>query len=124
MPSSSCFVRQVAGNCGEGIIPQRRRASWSLIGSPSRASFEYRSATTGEHYRLIVEAMHEKVRQNPEVRQVLLQRETWCLRPDHRQSPNDPPEWRYFDIMMQIRSELQSRARDAEIRIDKNRSPV
>jgi hypothetical protein len=41
--------------------------------------FDYRPATTGEHYRLIVEATKEKVRQNPEVRRVLWRR---TLSPD------------------------------------------
>jgi len=34
--------------------------------------FEYQTACPGEHYRLIVEATREKVRQNPEVKKVLL----------------------------------------------------
>jgi hypothetical protein len=33
---------------------------------------EYRPATPGEHYRLIIEAIREKVRQNPGVQRVLL----------------------------------------------------
>jgi predicted NAD-dependent protein-ADP-ribosyltransferase YbiA (DUF1768 family) len=33
---------------------------------------EYRPALPGEHYRLIVAATWEKVRQNPEVKKVLL----------------------------------------------------
>jgi hypothetical protein len=28
------------------------------------------------------------------------------LRPDHYEEENAPPEWRYFEIWMQIRSEL------------------
>jgi len=34
--------------------------------------FEYKPPVPGEHYRLIVEATREKVRQNPEVKKVLL----------------------------------------------------
>jgi len=68
----------------------------------------YRSHAHGEHYRLIVEAMREKFRQNPQVRQTLLATGTLILKPDHYQSPDDPDEWRYFDIWMQFRVQLQA----------------
>ena len=69
--------------------------------------FPYRSATPGEHHRLIVAATHEKVRQNPEVREVLLATGDLVLRPDHHEEPGAPPEWRYFEILTAIRSELR-----------------
>ena len=47
----------------------------------------YRSKEKGEHYRLIVEATQEKVRQNPEVKKVLLSTGSLILRPDHHQEP-------------------------------------
>jgi hypothetical protein len=68
--------------------------------------FPYRSARRGEHYRLIVAAMREKLRQNPEVARVLLATGDLRLRPDHRQPPDDPPEWRYCEIWMKMRAEL------------------
>jgi len=68
----------------------------------------YRSAARGEHYRLIVAAMREKLRQNPQVRQTLLATGSLILKPDHHQSPGEPDEWRYFDIWMQFRSDLQA----------------
>jgi hypothetical protein len=71
--------------------------------------FPYRSATPGEHYRLIVEATREKVRQNPEVQKVLLSTGDLVLRPDHHQEPEAPPEWRYFEILTEIRRELRTR---------------
>ena len=67
----------------------------------------YRSMTKGEHYRLIVEAMHAKLAQNPRVREILLATGNLTLLPDHIQEPNAPPEWAYFKIWMDIRSELQ-----------------
>jgi predicted NAD-dependent protein-ADP-ribosyltransferase YbiA (DUF1768 family) len=67
----------------------------------------YRPAEPGEHYRLIVEATREKVRQNPEVRRVLLATGNLVLKPDHHQEPNAPAAWRYYDILTQIRTELQ-----------------
>jgi hypothetical protein len=70
---------------------------------------EYRPAVAGNHYRLIVEATREKVRQNPEVARVLLATGDLVLKPDHHQEPNAPDAWRYFEILTHIRSELRER---------------
>ena len=69
----------------------------------------YRSMHKGEHYRLIVEALHAKLEQNPKVREILLETGDLILRPDHIQEPNAPPEWAYFQLWMQIRKEIQGR---------------
>jgi len=69
--------------------------------------FAYRPARTGQHYKLIVAAMREKVQQNPEVKKVLLATGDLVLKPDHHQEPNAPAAWRYFEIWMRIRSELR-----------------
>jgi predicted NAD-dependent protein-ADP-ribosyltransferase YbiA (DUF1768 family) len=71
--------------------------------------FEYRPATPGEHYQLIVAATREKVRQNPEVKRLLLATGNLVLKPDHHQEPNAPAAWRYYEILTQIRTELQNR---------------
>jgi len=68
---------------------------------------EYRASVPGEHYRLIVAATWEKVRQNPEVKKVLLATGDLILKPDHHQEPNAPSAWRYYEILTQIRAELQ-----------------
>ena len=73
--------------------------------------FPYRSATPGEHYRLIVAAMRAKLEQNPEVRRILLATGDLSLKPDHHGEENPPPEWKYYEIWMQLRSELQKPAR-------------
>ncbi|PWU08882.1 MAG: hypothetical protein C5B50_28710 [Verrucomicrobia bacterium] len=65
---------------------------------------EYRPPTPGEHYRLIKEATWEKVRQNPDVEKVLLATGGLVLKPDHKQEPNPPAAWRYYDILMEIRA--------------------
>ena len=70
---------------------------------------EYRSQSKADHYGLIVEAMRAKLEQNPRVREVLLATGNLILRPDHIQEPDSPPEWKYFEIWMEIRSELQSK---------------
>ena len=69
--------------------------------------FAYRSARPGRHYRLIVAAMREKVRQNPEVKRVLLATGDLVLRPDHHEEAGACPEWRYCDVLMQIRAEAR-----------------
>lgn len=71
--------------------------------------FDYRSSKPGEHYRLIVAATREKVRQNPEVRKVLLATGDLVLKPDHHQEPDAPPEWRYFEILTRIRAKLMGK---------------
>ena len=70
---------------------------------------EYKPATPAEHYRLIVEATHEKVRQNPDVRMVLLATGDLVLRPDHHQEPDASAAWRYYEILTMIRAELQKK---------------
>ena len=69
--------------------------------------FAYRSVRPGRHHGLIVAAMREKVRQNPEVRKVLLATGDLVLKPDHHEEAGACPEWRYCDILMRIRAELQ-----------------
>ena len=67
----------------------------------------YKSRTHGEHYRLIVEAMRQKLLQNPEVRRTLLATGDLILKPDHHQEADEPDEWRYFDIWMEFRGEIR-----------------
>jgi len=69
--------------------------------------FEYKPANPGEHYKLIAAATWAKVNQNPEVKKVLLSTGDLILKPDHHQEPNAPAAWRYFEILTQIRTELQ-----------------
>ena len=73
--------------------------------------FEYKPAIPGEHYKLIVAATWEKVKQNPEVKKILLSTGDLILKPDHHQEPNAPAAWHYYEILMQIRTELQNRER-------------
>jgi predicted NAD-dependent protein-ADP-ribosyltransferase YbiA (DUF1768 family) len=71
---------------------------------------EYKPTAPGDHYKLIVEATREKVRQNPEVLRVLLATGDLILKPDHHQEPDAPAAWRYYEILTMIRGELQQRA--------------
>src|SRR6266849_2803454 len=72
-----------------------------------RKRFEYKPAVPGEHYKLIVAATWAKVKQNPEVKKVLLGTGDLILKPDHHQEPNAPAAWRYFEILTEIRTVLQ-----------------
>jgi len=80
--------------------------------------FLYRSEKPGRHYELIVAATREKVKQNESVKKVLLQTGDLILKPDHYGEPNAPPEWRYYEILMQLRSELQKQTLGANRRSD------
>ena len=97
------FEAKRAGDLGEANM-KKMGISWvSFAGK----HFEYKPAQLGEHYKLIVAAMWEKVKQNPEVKKVLLSTGDLILKPDHHQEPKAPAAWRYFEIWMQIRAELQ-----------------
>jgi predicted NAD-dependent protein-ADP-ribosyltransferase YbiA (DUF1768 family) len=67
----------------------------------------YKPEKPGEHYKLIVAATKEKVRQNPNVQKVLLATGDLVLKPDHKQEPDAPAAWKYFDILTEIRGKLQ-----------------
>jgi len=74
----------------------------------------YRPTEPGEHYRLIVEATWAKVRQNADVRRVLLSTGDLVLRPDHYREKDSPAAWRYYDILMGIRGALRAEGRSSE----------
>jgi len=71
------------------------------------AMMPYWSKTKGEHFRIIVEAMRAKLEQNSKVREILLSTGDLTLLPDHYQEADPPAEWRYFNIWMDLRAELQ-----------------
>jgi predicted NAD-dependent protein-ADP-ribosyltransferase YbiA (DUF1768 family) len=70
---------------------------------------DYESKKKADHYALIVEAMRAKLAQNSQVREILLSTGDLNLLPDHIQEVDAPPEWRYFQIWMEIRGELRSK---------------
>jgi predicted NAD-dependent protein-ADP-ribosyltransferase YbiA (DUF1768 family) len=99
----TAFEAKAAGDAAEQNI-RNLGIDWVTFGG---RRMPYRSQTKGEHYRLIVDAMRAKLEQNPKVREILLATGNLILRPDHVQESNAPPEWRYFEIWMDIRAELQ-----------------
>jgi predicted NAD-dependent protein-ADP-ribosyltransferase YbiA (DUF1768 family) len=99
----SGFEANRAGKIGEANM-KIKGSDWVTF---EGKRMKYRPERPGEHYRLIVAAMREKVRQNPEVKKVLLRTGNLILKPDHHQETNAPAAWKYFEILMQIRTELQ-----------------
>jgi predicted NAD-dependent protein-ADP-ribosyltransferase YbiA (DUF1768 family) len=99
----TAFEAKAAGTLAEENM-QKMGIDWVTF---EGRQFLYRSTGPGEHYRLIVEATRAKVDQNPEVKRVLLATGDLILRPDHYGESDPPPEWKYYEILMQIRSELQ-----------------
>lgn len=98
----TAFEARAAGDTGEENM-FRLGIDWVTF---EGKRMRYRSPIQGEHYRLIVEAMRAKLAQNPGVRQVLLATGDLVLLPDHVQEKSAPPEWAYFRIWMDIRTEL------------------
>jgi predicted NAD-dependent protein-ADP-ribosyltransferase YbiA (DUF1768 family) len=104
----TAFDAKNAGELGEQNM-KKMGIDWVTLDGKR---MKYWSAEKGEHYRIIVEAMRAKLEQNPKVRQILLSTGNLILLPDHIQEENPPAEWRYFQIWMDLRSELKTRALD------------
>jgi predicted NAD-dependent protein-ADP-ribosyltransferase YbiA (DUF1768 family) len=98
--SMTAFEAKKAGDLGEKNA-EKLRIDWVSF---EGRSVPYRSEKPGTHYRLIREAMIEKLKQNPEVRRVLVATGDLVLRPDHLTEINPPPEWKYYEIWMELRS--------------------
>ncbi len=105
------FDAKHAGDIGEKNM-QAMGITWVTF---EGQRMEYKPRIPGEHYRLIVEATREKVRQNPDVKRVLLATGDLILKPDHYQEPGAPAAWHYFDILMQLRSQLQKEIQVGDI---------
>jgi predicted NAD-dependent protein-ADP-ribosyltransferase YbiA (DUF1768 family) len=101
----TAFEAKDAGTAAEANM-QKMGIDWVTF---EGKRMKYRSVKKAEHYRLIVEAMRAKLEQNPKVREILLRTGDLILRPDHIQEPDAPPEWQYFRIWMDIRSELRAK---------------
>ena len=108
----TAFEAKRAGTLAEENM-KRLGIDWATF---EGEKFLYRSPEPGKHYELIVAATREKVKQNESVRKVLSQTGDLILKPDHHGERNAPPEWRYYEILMQIRSELQKTTVGASLR--------
>jgi predicted NAD-dependent protein-ADP-ribosyltransferase YbiA (DUF1768 family) len=99
----TAFEAKDAGTVGEENM-RKMGISWVTF---EGKRIEYRSREKADHYRLVVAAMRAKLEQNPQVRQTLLKTGDLVLLPDHVGEQNAPPEWRYYQIWMDIRTALQ-----------------
>jgi predicted NAD-dependent protein-ADP-ribosyltransferase YbiA (DUF1768 family) len=99
----TAFEAKDAGTVAEANM-RKMGISWVTF---EGRRMEYRSSVKAEHYRLIVAAMRAKLEQNPVVRETLLKTGHLILLPDHIEEANAPPEWHYYRIWMDIRTELQ-----------------
>ena len=97
----TAFEAKHAGELAEQNMV-RTGITWVSFGGER---FEYRPERSGRHYALIVAAMREKVRQNPDVRKALLSTRDLVLRPDHHEEAGAAAAWRYCEILMRIRDE-------------------
>jgi hypothetical protein len=66
----------------------------------------YLEKSKGDFYKLIWDAEMAKMEQNPEVKALLRKTGDLILKPDHHQSPDSAPAWKYHEIWMEIRSGL------------------
>ncbi|MEK7790690.1 MAG: NADAR family protein [Deltaproteobacteria bacterium] len=64
---------------------------------------EYKGKDQDEHYRLIFRATQSKIEQNLKAKELLMKTGNLILRPDHQQSPDATPAYRYHEILMRIR---------------------
>jgi len=99
----TAFAAKRAGDLAE-LNMKQMGITWVTFESKR---MEYRAAGKSEFYKLILAATREKVRQNPEVKSVLLATGDLILKPDHHQEPNAPTAWRYNTLLTQIRTELE-----------------
>ncbi len=101
----TAFEAKHAGDYGSEVM-KKMNINWVSF---EGRKMEYRPKTPGEHYRIIVEAMWEKVKQNPEVKRILLATGDLILKPDHLAEADAADAWRYYEIWTHIRSELQAK---------------
>ena len=99
----TAFVAKEAGTLAEANMAQMGIGWVTFEGK----RIDYRPATPGAHYDLIVAATQQKVAQNADVKKVLLATGDLILKPDHHQESNAPAAWRYFEILTKIRAGLR-----------------
>ncbi|MBL7543468.1 MAG: NADAR family protein [Bdellovibrionaceae bacterium] len=68
---------------------------------------EYKGKDAAPFYDIIEAATRAKADQNAEVKKILLATGNLKLRPDHHEDKDATPAYRYYDIYMKLRSELQ-----------------
>jgi predicted NAD-dependent protein-ADP-ribosyltransferase YbiA (DUF1768 family) len=102
----AAFAAHSAGVEAEALL-RRLGIDWvSYRGE--RLRFKTAPTDIDRHFALIVEASWAKLRQNPEVKRVLLSTGDLVLRADHHEDADGTKAWRYYEIWMGIRASLQA----------------
>lgn len=68
---------------------------------------EYKGKDAHIYYDIIEAATRAKIDQNPEVKTTLLATGNLTLRPDHHEDKDGTKAWKYYEIYMKLRAELQ-----------------
>ena len=68
----------------------------------------YRGKDQEEHFHIINGVSWAKIRQNKNLQALLLSTGDLILKADHHQSKNSPPAYKYPEIYMNIRAQLQA----------------
>ena len=95
------FEAKNAGNLANDNM-QKMNINWVTL---EGKKILFKTEERGEHYKIIKEALREKLKQNPEAMRILLLTGDLLLKPDHKMD-NPPPAWRYHEILMELRKEL------------------
>ncbi len=92
-----------AGNEANAIYQSNKLSNISWFGY----FFDYVDHAAGSdfHYRLIKRAIKAKLDHNPNLWNLLLRTKCLKLRSDHLAGHNEPPSFRYFEILMVLREE-------------------
>lgn len=70
--------------------------------------FTFATSQPEKHYALIYAALVEKIRQNKDVYNILMQTGDLVLKPDHGISERSPREWHYNLLWMDIREDIKA----------------
>ena len=108
------YSAKAAGNYANDLM-DKNDANWATF---EGRKFVFATATQGDHYQLIWDVFVEKIRQNPDVRDILMSTKNLKLRPDHGVSAQSPREWHFYLLWMDIRKLIQEGKSDLQTRED------
>ncbi|MCB0378406.1 MAG: hypothetical protein KDD33_07935 [Bdellovibrionales bacterium] len=98
------MVGHKAKKAGDFASLAMKKHQWDWV-SYNHIKMIYKEAGSSPFYVLIRRAMQAKLEQNPKVKEVLIATKGLRLKPDHKQNPDSPKAWKYFDIWMEIRDQ-------------------
>lgn len=99
----TAFEALRAGKAAEAIMKEKGITWVSFRGH----KIEYKGKHADAYYEIIEAATRAKIDQNPKVKKVLLSTGNLKLRPDHHEDKDGTKAWKYYDIYMKLRTELQ-----------------